>query len=85
MAKDQHWQIARFDIEGCDFHVVPYFIFLPYISRKVWMLAFLFHWNHFISTSRAHALHKTSTANQICQLPSIYSFLHLSSKNALKT
>jgi hypothetical protein len=21
MAKGQHWQIARFDFEGCDFHV----------------------------------------------------------------
>jgi hypothetical protein len=29
MADDQHWQIARFDFEGCDFHALPYFIFLP--------------------------------------------------------
>jgi len=29
MAKGQQWQIARFDFEGCDFHVLPYFIFLP--------------------------------------------------------
>jgi hypothetical protein len=29
MAKGQHWQIARFDFEGCDFHALPYFIFLP--------------------------------------------------------
>jgi hypothetical protein len=40
MAKGQHWQIARFDFEGYDFHALPYFIFLPLISRKVWMLAF---------------------------------------------
>ena len=59
--------------------------FLHYISRKVWMLAFQCHWNHFISISRTHALHKTSTERQICQLPPIYSFLHLSSKNVFKT
>jgi len=41
MAEGQHWQIARFDFEGCDFHALLYFIFLPYMSRKVWMLAFL--------------------------------------------
>jgi hypothetical protein len=29
MAKDQQWQIARFDFEGCDFHALPYFIFFP--------------------------------------------------------
>jgi hypothetical protein len=29
MAKYQHWQIARFDFEGCDFYALPYFIFLP--------------------------------------------------------
>jgi hypothetical protein len=29
MAQDQHWQIARFDFEGYDFHALPYFIFLP--------------------------------------------------------
>jgi hypothetical protein len=29
MTKGQHWQIARFDFEGCDFHALPYFIFLP--------------------------------------------------------
>jgi hypothetical protein len=40
MPKGQHWQIARFDFEGCNFHALPYFIFLAYISRKVWMLAF---------------------------------------------
>jgi len=40
MDEGQHWQIARFEFEGCDFHALPYFIFLPYISRKVWMLAF---------------------------------------------
>jgi hypothetical protein len=40
MAEGQHWQIAKFDFESCDFHAFPYFIFLPYTSRKVWMLAF---------------------------------------------
>jgi hypothetical protein len=29
MAEGQHWQIMRFDFEGCDFHALPYFIFLP--------------------------------------------------------
>jgi hypothetical protein len=29
MVKGQHWQIARFDFKGCDFHALPYFIFLP--------------------------------------------------------
>jgi hypothetical protein len=29
MTKGQHWQIARFDFEGCDFHALPYFILLP--------------------------------------------------------
>jgi hypothetical protein len=29
MAEGQHWQIARFDFESCDFHALPYFIFLP--------------------------------------------------------
>ena len=40
MAKGQHWQIARFDFEGCDFHALSYFIFLPYIYKKLWMLYF---------------------------------------------
>ena len=31
------------------------------------------------------SMHKTSTEGQICQLPPIYSFLHLSSKGAFKT
>ena len=29
MAEGQHWQIARFDFESCDFHDLPYFIFFP--------------------------------------------------------
>jgi hypothetical protein len=29
MAEGQHWLIARFDFEGCDFYALPYFIFLP--------------------------------------------------------
>jgi hypothetical protein len=40
MAKGQYWHIARFDFEGCDFHALPYFIFFPYMSKKIWMLAF---------------------------------------------
>ena len=40
MDKGQYWQIARFDFEGYDFHALPYFIFLPYSSRNVWMLSF---------------------------------------------
>jgi len=28
MVEGQHWQIARFDFGGCDFHALPYFIFL---------------------------------------------------------
>ena len=62
-----------------------FLFFLHYISRKVWMLAFQCHWNHFISISRTHALHKTLTEHQIYQLPPIYSLLHLSSKSAFKT
>jgi hypothetical protein len=40
MAKGQHWYIARFDFEGCDFHALPHFIFLPLMSKKLWMLNF---------------------------------------------
>jgi hypothetical protein len=29
MDEGQHWQIVRFDFEGCDFHARSYFIFLP--------------------------------------------------------
>jgi hypothetical protein len=29
MTEGQNWKIARFDFEGCDFHALPYFIFLP--------------------------------------------------------
>ena len=62
------------------------FIFLDFDFQKgMDDLAFYCHWNHFVSTFRAHALHKTSTEGQICQLPSIYTFLHLSSKSAFKT
>jgi hypothetical protein len=28
MTKGQHWQNARFDFEGCDFHALCLFIFL---------------------------------------------------------
>ena len=62
-----------------------FLFFLHYTSRKVWMLAFQCHQNHFILISRTHALYKTSTERQICQLSPIYSFLHLSSKSTFKT
>jgi hypothetical protein len=29
MTEGQYWQIARFYFEGCDFHALPYFIFVP--------------------------------------------------------
>jgi hypothetical protein len=29
MVEAQHWQIAIFDFEGCDFHALSFFIFLP--------------------------------------------------------
>jgi hypothetical protein len=28
MAEGQYQQIARFDFEGCNIHILPYFIFL---------------------------------------------------------
>jgi hypothetical protein len=28
MVKGQHWQNARFDFKGCDFHALSFFIFL---------------------------------------------------------
>jgi hypothetical protein len=84
MAEGQHWQITRFDFKGCDFHALPYFIFLPWMSKTIWVLAFLMPLELLYFDSRAHALHKTSTEGQICQLPPIYSFLHLSSKSAFK-
>jgi hypothetical protein len=35
MVEGQHWQIARFDFEGCDFHVLPFFfIFLALYLQK---------------------------------------------------
>ena len=61
------------------------FYFLGLDFQKGMDVSFLFHWNHFILTSRTHTLHKTSIEGQICQLPLIYSFLHLSSKSAFKT
>ncbi|KAL3569551.1 hypothetical protein D5086_029441 [Populus alba] len=34
MTEGQHWQIARFDFESCDFHALPYFIvFLRFPER----------------------------------------------------
>ena len=62
-----------------------FFFFLPYMYRKVWMLAFLCHQNHFVLTSSAQVLHKTSIGGQICQLSTIQFFLNLTSKSAFKT
>jgi hypothetical protein len=31
MAESQHWQIAKFDFEGCDFHALPYFILFSFL------------------------------------------------------
>jgi len=30
MAKGQHWQNARFEFAGCDFHDLSFFIFLQF-------------------------------------------------------
>jgi len=48
------------------------------------MLAFKFHWNHFVWTSKAQVLHKTSIESQIYQLSPIYFFLKLTFKSAFK-
>jgi hypothetical protein len=34
MAEHQHWHIARFDFEGCDFHALSYFIFFPKFPKS---------------------------------------------------
>jgi hypothetical protein len=85
MDKGQHWQNASFDFEGCDFHTLCIFIFLDLDLQKVMDVSFLMPLESLHFDSRTHALHKTSTEGQICQLPPIYSFLHLSSKGAFKT
>jgi hypothetical protein len=41
MTKGQHWQIVRFDFEGCDFHALPYFIFLALDVQKCMDVSFL--------------------------------------------
>ena len=33
MDKGQHWQIARFDFEGCDFHALIFFSCLIFLER----------------------------------------------------
>jgi hypothetical protein len=40
MVEGQHWQIARFDFEGCDFHAHPFF-FLPLDIQKGMNVIFL--------------------------------------------
>jgi hypothetical protein len=41
MAKGQHWQNARFDFEGCDFHALYLFIVLTLNFHKVMNVSFL--------------------------------------------
>jgi hypothetical protein len=41
MIKGQHWQNARFDFEGCDFHALSYFIFLDLDFQKGMDISFL--------------------------------------------
>ena len=41
MAKGQHWQNARFDFEGCDFHDLSLFIFLALNFQKAMDVSFL--------------------------------------------
>jgi hypothetical protein len=41
MTKGQHWQNARFDFEDCDFHALPYFIFLDLDFQKGMDVSFL--------------------------------------------
>ena len=41
MAKGQHWQIARFDFEGCDFHALPFLILLSLDLQKGMDVIFL--------------------------------------------
>ena len=56
---------------------------------EIWLWRMWFPWSfsfYFccITFSGTHALHKIPTERQICQLPPIYSFLHLSSKKCLQ-
>jgi hypothetical protein len=32
MDEGQHWQIVRFDFEGCNFHALPYFILFYFLA-----------------------------------------------------
>jgi hypothetical protein len=41
MDKGQHWQNARFDFEGCDFHALCIYIFLDLDFQKVTDVSFL--------------------------------------------
>jgi len=41
MDEGQHWQIARFDFEGCDFYALPYFIFFALDVQKDMDVRFL--------------------------------------------
>jgi hypothetical protein len=41
MAKGQHWQNARFDFAGCDFHDLSLFIFLSLHFQKGMDVSFL--------------------------------------------
>ncbi len=41
MGKGQHWQTARFDFEGCDFHDLSLFIFLALHFQKGMDVIFL--------------------------------------------
>ena len=41
MTEGQHWQIARFDFEGCDCHDLSFFIFLALHLQKGMNVIFL--------------------------------------------
>ena len=41
MTEGQHWQIARFDFAGCDFHDLYLFIFLVLNFQKGMYVRFL--------------------------------------------
>jgi hypothetical protein len=41
MTKGQHWQNARFDFKGCDFHALCLFIFLDLDFQKGMDVSFL--------------------------------------------
>jgi hypothetical protein len=41
MAEGQHWQIVKFDFEGCDFHALSLFYFLTLDVQKGMGVSFL--------------------------------------------